>query len=253
MAIKQQLYNKKGEEIFPMTSSDCIVKGNRPPQSFIDLWKSLYEGCDYNEGNELFSIDYGNGVKIDDITYEQAILIYKYGTWGNRESILNCSAASIAFIMPQVRATIPSLNNNTNIPYINWTSYKLEVIRYLKPSAYATLVFYIEANRVVNIWSKEIKRFLDYLTPRGVCTIGHIDYTQIYEIYIYKLAYDITLNLTEISLDSLRFLVENAENTNPITVTIPNNVFSKLTNPDNAEWYQLNQDAIAKQITFATA
>ena len=54
-----------------------------------------------------------------------------------------------------------------------------------------------------------------------------------------------------LSLESLQYLVENAGNTAAITVTVHADVYAKLTDPSNAEWYAVNAAAQARQIGFA--
>jgi hypothetical protein len=54
-----------------------------------------------------------------------------------------------------------------------------------------------------------------------------------------------------LSLESLQYLVENAGNTAAITVTVHADVYAKLTDSSNAEWYAVNAAAQARQIGFA--
>lgn len=54
-----------------------------------------------------------------------------------------------------------------------------------------------------------------------------------------------------LSLESLQYLVENAGNTAAITVTVHADVYAKLTDSSNAEWYAVNATAQARQIGFA--
>lgn len=56
-----------------------------------------------------------------------------------------------------------------------------------------------------------------------------------------------------ISLESLQFLITNAANTSPITVTVHADVYAKIQDETNVEWHALIETAAAKQITFATA
>lgn len=56
-----------------------------------------------------------------------------------------------------------------------------------------------------------------------------------------------------LTLESIKFLVENATNTTPITVTVHADVYAKLTDEGNEEWYAVNELARGKQISFATA
>ena len=56
-----------------------------------------------------------------------------------------------------------------------------------------------------------------------------------------------------ISLESLQYMITNAANTSPITVTVHADVYAKIQDETNAEWHALIETAAAKQITFATA
>lgn len=56
-----------------------------------------------------------------------------------------------------------------------------------------------------------------------------------------------------ISLESLQYLITNAANTSPITVTVHADVYAKIQDESNADWHALIETATAKQITFATA
>lgn len=62
-------------------------------------------------------------------------------------------------------------------------------------------------------------------------------------------------NCPLLSFNSLRVLVDrrSTNTTKAFSVIVHSDVYSKLTDPENTEWYQLNQDAISKNITFATA
>ena len=68
---------------------------------------------------------------------------------------------------------------------------------------------------------------------------------------------DLSVNLSlsstsQLSLDSLQYLVDNAKNTSAITVTVHADIYAKLTDPADTEWYAVNEAAQAKQISFAT-
>lgn len=55
-----------------------------------------------------------------------------------------------------------------------------------------------------------------------------------------------------LSRESLEYLVENAANTAPIAITVHPDVYAKLTDESNAEWYAVNEVAIARDIQFVT-
>ena len=56
-----------------------------------------------------------------------------------------------------------------------------------------------------------------------------------------------------LTLESFQYLIENATNTSAITVTVHADVYAKLTDPQQAEWYAVNTAAQGKQISFAAA
>ena len=55
-----------------------------------------------------------------------------------------------------------------------------------------------------------------------------------------------------ISLESLQYLITNAANTSPITVTVHADVYAKIQDETQTDWHALIEAAAAKQITFAT-
>lgn len=74
------------------------------------------------------------------------------------------------------------------------------------------------------------------------------------EIRIKQLLYNVNLKDSPLlTLESFQYLVENATNTSAITVTVHADVYAKLTDPQQADWYAVNTAAHGKQISFATA
>ena len=55
-----------------------------------------------------------------------------------------------------------------------------------------------------------------------------------------------------LSLASFRYMVARAANTTPITIMVHPDVYAKLTDVGNAEWYKVLTDASARNISFAT-
>ncbi len=55
-----------------------------------------------------------------------------------------------------------------------------------------------------------------------------------------------------LSLGSMQYIVDNASNTRAIGITVHADVYAKLTDPTNTEWYAVNAAAQAKQISFET-
>lgn len=74
------------------------------------------------------------------------------------------------------------------------------------------------------------------------------------EIRIQQLRYNVNLKDSPLlTLESFQYLVENATNTSAITVTVHADVYAKLTDPQQADWYAVNTAAQGKQISFAAA
>lgn len=69
-----------------------------------------------------------------------------------------------------------------------------------------------------------------------------------------RLRYNVDLKDSPLlTLESFQYLVENATNTSAITVTVHADVYAKLTDPQQADWYAVNTAAQGKHISFATA
>lgn len=69
-----------------------------------------------------------------------------------------------------------------------------------------------------------------------------------------QLRYNVNLKDSPLlTLESFQYLVENATNTSAITVTVHADVYAKLTDPQQADWYAVNTAAQGKHISFATA
>lgn len=74
------------------------------------------------------------------------------------------------------------------------------------------------------------------------------------DVRIKQLRYNVNLRDSPLlTLESFQYLVENATNTSAITVTVHADVYAKLTDPQQADWYAVNTAAQGKQISFATA
>lgn len=69
-----------------------------------------------------------------------------------------------------------------------------------------------------------------------------------------QLRYNVDLKDSPLlTLESFQYLVEKATNTSAITVTVHADVYAKLTDPQQADWYAVNTAAQGKHISFATA
>lgn len=78
--------------------------------------------------------------------------------------------------------------------------------------------------------------------------------TSLVRVSLRGVKYDISFSDSPlISLESLQFMITNAANTSPITVTVHADVYAKIQDEGQVDWHALIETAAAKQITFATA
>lgn len=78
--------------------------------------------------------------------------------------------------------------------------------------------------------------------------------TSLVRVSLRGVKYDISFsNSPLISLESLQYLITNAANTSPITVTVHADVYAKIQDETQTEWHALIASAQEKNITFATA
>ena len=104
----------------------------------------------------------------------------------------------------------------------------------------------------------KLKQIIGILLLRGV-TDTNINYmfkdcTSLEEVLIKALSASLSLeDSPRISLASLTYLVQNAENKSPATVTVHPQVYAKIQDESNAEWHALITAGQEKQITFITA
>lgn len=78
--------------------------------------------------------------------------------------------------------------------------------------------------------------------------------SELQDVKLYGLSANISFSDSPlISLESLQYLITNAANTSPITVTVHADVYTKIQDEGQVDWHALIETAAAKQITFATA
>lgn len=101
---------------------------------------------------------------------------------------------------------------------------------------------------------REIDAILDVSQASNVGAIANFqECKNLEEIRIRNLKTDINFSSSpKLSLASLQYIVDNASNTGPVTVTVHPDVYAKLTDEANAEWHVLTALASEKNITFAT-
>ena len=215
--------------------------------------RALYvaAGAVYNQNTGFYEL---NG--LTDITEEQMREIYVQTNPTKRVADL-CSVLNASSI-------------RTNFPFLNRGGYKnidcyaafanctnLEVVAFgardgdkFFPSrihyAFINCIKLREIKSVLNVTSLESYNN-KFLNTFSACRA-------LEKILILNLKDNISFsNSPLLSLESLQYLITNAANTSPITVTVHADVYDKIQDESQADWHALIEAATAKQITFATA
>lgn len=207
----------------------------------------LYEqaGAVFNDRTGYYEL---NG--LTDLTEEDMAVVYAYGKFP--DFLNQCCHSSAQVVKTHPRTTIQSVGKDMTIDKSFTWIQNTEVVHFGIESVSRKPVFTISLKDESNfsICSHSLTAILDRLTPdNNVAMIGHASANSLLEnlsiIFIYKLAHSIKLYIPAMSEESLMFLVENASNTSPITVTLWHTAFDRLTG-------ELLDLAEEKQISFAS-
>lgn len=172
------------------------------------------------------------------LTYEEAIAIMQqHVTWGT---------SSIDCLWRRIKTNIPLLASSKR-------RYSNSLIDLEVANAVIMIPNWMEACFIGDTLKKILGLNMRYLTnPKGV-SLGSFNAPNLEVLEISNLK--ISLDLSKcplINLTSWQGLVANAANTSEITVTVHPNVYAKLTDTTNTDWYAVTEAAAAKQINFAT-
>lgn len=224
----------------------------RPPQSFIDLWNDVcyIQGerhGRYNEESGYFEL---NG--LIDITYEQALEIYNQGklTWPYGFPIGNYCRTNL--IQHQAWAFV-----NLYYPAAQYTplgGISVEVLRlsisenatgfneiYLMDNSHTILYNYQKLIKVIGIIEVS---YINKMINFGDCPL-------LEDVKIKGVKLSSIFNFPKINYESMKYLIDNTANTSAITITVHGDIYAKLTDPSNSEWFALNEQAAQKNITFS--
>lgn len=232
----------------------------RPPQSFIDQWNAA---CGvwgkYNEGTGFFEL---NG--LTDITYEEAVAIYQAGPLlGDAIDVFGQA------VFNKIRTNLPATRTMGTDYYARFRkfytqfSWGMEVVNLCSVKDVDELgVVYAKGvigdNASWAVWSDYTFTSPVYIGVIDVrLTNARPDNTvgcgACRQLFIASLHTDCNMrSMRALELPSFQFLIARATNTSPITITVHSDVYAKLTDPDNPEWYALLDLAAEKNITFAT-
>lgn len=270
----QERYPTLKNHFHPITGEDIYATKDEVNDAkkavFIDLWN---DACGiwgkYNEETGFFEL---NG--LTDITYEEALKIYNFPRQTSSD-IRNFYGYS------SIRTNIPGfsyLNNNGSsannlIANGAFQNSKLEVVNLsyynnFQPEYPIKLQYEAKASTGVFYENPNLVRIIHPFRITAFGTVSDLFWKQIItfnpKLESFQLHYidrDIWFTgCPKINLESFQWMITNARNTDAITITVEEGIYLALTGeaeyPFNGgtqeEWEQLLQDAIAKQISFAT-
>lgn len=215
--------------------------------------RALYvaAGAVYNEQTGFYEL---NG--LTDITEEQMREIYNQTNHVTRQTDL----LGVFVNTNNIRTNYPFKIDGRYKPVPCYAAFvrctNIEVVAFTKST---DGVFY--PSRVIYLFQycRKLKEVI------GIIRMDYVDSSEKYNNMFYQctslvrvslrgVKYDISFSDSPlISLESLQFLITNAANTSPITVTVHADVYAKIQDETNVEWHALIETAAAKRITFATA
>lgn len=257
---------------------DKVTKEQLSKDMFIKLWNNrckygIYGGGihgKYNEETGYFEL---NG--ITNITFEEAIDIYNIPP---ARVCNNAYANQVAYSqLHRVRTVFPVLTNGLYLYMQNafYDCEELEVVRFLTYYNYNSNPDKLDSDSIssmpiyncTDIFGGNYERKLRRILGRYSDTRTQLDkLTASLKNLEYFMVSSLKSSITFLrenkvfEIGCLQYMIEKAANTTPITITVHANIYSKLLGEGNysdengtkEEWVQLNEDAIAKQITFIT-
>lgn len=206
-------------------------------------------GATYNTTTKLYSL---NG--LTDITEAEMVDIYNYFT-----PYANSTNWNACFVLTPIRTNTFTINNNVSIGATALQAFnncsKIEVFRtnipYGKVISDPTAMF----RNCIKLIEVNYIQFLSSVTA-AMCTNTFEACSALVTCNIRNLKTNISFAWSPLlSLESLQYLIQyRANGTTAITITVHPTVFAKLTDNTNyPTWYAVNQDALTKYITFASA
>lgn len=246
---KDDLFDYYAEEVVNKDALTQVTREELKKDLFIDLWnRACINNGQYNSTTGFFEL---NG--LTDITYEQAIDIYNY----HYVYLTNVSALNTGNSESKIRTNIPI----PTFGYISGDSLfrlqvHMEVVNFCPQGVN-------NPDNVIVIYSPV--RFLSGMV-RLKKVIGVVKFTAGYgSLNTHEAFYNDVLleevkiitpcnvnfqNCPKLNLSSLQYLVNNAINTEPITITVHQTVYNKLTDTTNTDWNAVFTAAQAKNISF---
>lgn len=257
-SVTDELSNVLGEEVLDDQTFEefgVVTREDLNKDLFIKLWEkasiptyaysgisSRYRGK-YNKETGYFEL---NG--LTDITFDEALDIYNAGVIRGRN---NSYMTGFYSYNQKIRTNLlPSnLISNISSQYVFNGCSKLEVA--ITPKIAPGIAFYEGC--------RELREILVYCPVfwGGDSTAAYKDCVKLENIYFETMSSTYVRNIDLhwsplITLDTFTRMVKDWTNSSAtLTINVHPDVYAKLTT--EPEWIQLNQDALAKNIIFATA
>lgn len=253
-------YQQKVDDTLPTESktvvgaiSEVLEKTGVPAGGYN---RSLYEaaGAVFNDETGFWEL---NG--LTDITQEQMDDIYV-----NTNGFFLTEDSTNAFAGLTIRTNLIRYNRPSdtkcNISSIARSNISLEVFRFLPSDKEEVARFPIYVSSMTNAFQSDTKLReiigIIYLYGKAQTFQVFQGCSSLRDVKIHGLAADIVFGDSPgISYESLKFLVDYAANTNPITITVHPTTYGYLTGtsaPTAEEWTALVTTAASKNISFAT-
>ena len=202
-------------------------------------------GATYNTTTKLFSL---NG--LTDITEAQMINIYNYTA-----VMIKASSWNEAFNNVLFRTNIQGQNKGNLLISANYSFLYNTALEVFKMNGGV----YLSAS-INMFYGCTSLREVDFIYMQMTTANNAVNMFQNCSALVTCNLRNVRVNLSFalsplLSLASLQYLITNRANgTTPITITVHPTVFAKLTDNTNyPTWYAVNQDALTKYITFASA
>ena len=211
--------------------------------------RALYEaaGATYNEETGFYEL---NG--LNDITEEQMREIYVQTNHMDYIENMNDVFSGLNFRTNLGFKQIRKTNNRTfNLKNAFRENVNLEVLK-LGDSTNDNWVMKCSDIQDFVTYCSNLKKIIGYI--ECPVTVNFLGTSLLEEIRFKNIARSFGIKDSPlISLESLQYLITNAANTSPITVTVHADVYAKIQDETQTEWHALIASAQEKNITFATA
>lgn len=237
---------------FAVAGSRIAIQNDTKRRVFIDLWKTKCGSHGgYNEKMQLFEL---NG--LTDITYDEALKIYQFDTtslalrlstnqstnWNNRWQLCDIS----------LRTVIPAKSRMVGCALAGSYKAKIDIWKF---GEYEYISNAEDIGGVNHF--PDVQKILNVIAPSSNEAARSI-FKSNNRLTDMKLLINATITEVDLSdnplltLESYRWMVDNTKNASAVTVSVPADIYSKMTG-GSEDWVALASDAAAKKISFATA